>query len=1063
MSVITCRLRYFLYVLLAVIIFLLLVLAAGFYIVQREPQALVQGHLASLAKRTGLSISFGTLDIALLPLPTLAVSDLVVEDDARRFSVGYATVSPDYLSLLLGQIKPRDIVFLRPRYEGALPSGVSLSAGLDLPALTGNLQEGDEDGLPSLPVGCRLRVMDGDISLQGQDGLELELGSLHCDLTVTGPSSLRGDLGWHRVTLSQGKQLLASLERFQLAGQGDLLRPQTGVPSLHMTGRWHVPSWLDSLDMDLHLQSDAGGWAARAGLSGELLKDGEALPLSLQGRYSAQAGQDHIDLKQIDMSLGADSARLDGRLRLPWAAQGFRLEGDLRVHRLSLTQWLGFARNLAPGLQLALDNITDGILEFQADGQGLSVPHIEAHCTGTRFTGSGGVASWAAPVVALDLRAAHVDLGLAIPESVGESPSGPHFFHGPLTPLPDTPLAPGEVGIGYDIRLSADKIAYGPLMIHNGGVVISHGKEIKNGFRDCHIDAQGLFYGGKLQGECILSGEKDLRYAISLQARGIDGAPLARDMPVLPIRKGRYEAEVSIQSQGKELDHFLAKLNGRAKVRAQNGSLGLPDSKTGLAFKSMDAELRLRTAAWRKQRLGLDGQWSARLETREFVSQLRLGGRLWFGEGQGRQGPVSFNALPGKGDLLLQPQGSLAKPVRIELQGMFGCQGQQVEGADIQLNALGMKLTGWAKVSMEKRGLLWQGSIKGTCPDMHASLNYIGLAAVKLPKRLKSLSWQADLKGSPKSLRLDSLAAHVDESNIRGSLAVTFQETPSWVFDIELDKLDLSRYLSDARPDVQRADSKKAQEKKWDFAFLQTFDAEGLLRIRELRGWHVRVQDVRLPFKFRQGLLSIDPHSARLYGAALQGNSQIDFRHGLRFTTKCAVKNFDLAEASADMGSAAALTGRASLDLHFHAVLTGPGQMPAALDGLWSFSAGKGSYQARNSKGRPKGSPTHFTLVSASGDFQRGICRSGDLKLQGPDLYIRGGAMADLNTRMLEGDLTVDMGRFKNIPVHLHGDLDKPETSIGAGRLFFVAIGGLMQGFIDVIGGILEGTWKIFR
>ena len=110
-----------------------------------------------------------------------------------------------------------------------------------------------------------------------------------------------------------------------------------------------------------------------------------------------------------------------------------------------------------------------------------------------------------------------------------------------------------------------------------------------------------------------------------------------------------------------------------------------------------------------------------------------------------------------------------------------------------------------------------------------------------------------------------------------------------------------------------------------------------------------------------------------------------------------------------------------------------------------------------------KDSPTRFDLASASGNFKSGVCRSGDFKLLGPDLQVRGGGMVDLNKRNLDCNLTVDMGRFKDIPVRLHGSLDKPETSIGAGTLIFAAIGGIVHGFMDVLGGILEGTWKMFR
>ena len=115
----------------------------------------------------------------------------------------------------------------------------------------------------------------------------------------------------------------------------------------------------------------------------------------------------------------------------------FSIEGRLQLQRASLTEWLGFARNLAPGLQVALDEVTLGTLDFSVDGKGLRVPHIDVTAAGSRFLGSGGVASWAKPELLLDLKAETVNLGRAIPESVGTVPAEPRYGHGPLTPMSD--------------------------------------------------------------------------------------------------------------------------------------------------------------------------------------------------------------------------------------------------------------------------------------------------------------------------------------------------------------------------------------------------------------------------------------------------------------------------------------------------------------------------------------------------------------------------------------------------------------------------------------------------
>ena len=55
------------------------------------------------------------------------------------------------------------------------------------------------------------------------------------------------------------------------------------------------------------------------------------------------------------------------------------------------------------------------------------MPRIAVRCAGARFTGSGGVASWVKPEVALDLRAERLNLGLAIPECRGQAALGRFF------------------------------------------------------------------------------------------------------------------------------------------------------------------------------------------------------------------------------------------------------------------------------------------------------------------------------------------------------------------------------------------------------------------------------------------------------------------------------------------------------------------------------------------------------------------------------------------------------------------------------------------------------------
>ena len=228
-----------------------------------------------------------------------------------------------------------------------------------------------------------------------------------------------------------------------------------------------------------------------------------------------QADPQRVELEKLRMSLGPDNVSFNGALNRSESGKP-SLAGRLQLHRASLTRWLGFARNLAPGLQIALDDLSDGLLVFDLDATGLRVPHIEVTAAGSRFTGSGGVADWSKPEVALDLTADSVNLGRAIPEAVGNQPEEPKFVHGPFTPLPGAPLMPGETGVDYNIRLAAKKVAYGSIVIDDALVVIRQGLlDSKTQLEDTLLLVEGKLYGGSVKGDNI----------DSLMARAdIDGA-----------------------------------------------------------------------------------------------------------------------------------------------------------------------------------------------------------------------------------------------------------------------------------------------------------------------------------------------------------------------------------------------------------------------------------------------------------------------------------------------------------------------------------------------------------
>ena len=99
-----------------------------------------------------------------------------------------------------------------------------------------------------------------------------------------------------------------------------------------------------------------------------------------------------IAIKGASLKVEGDQATLDGRL-IFGADYVPTLRGTLALKHLSLPRWFGFARDLPPGVQVALDNIS-GTLPFELTPQKLVASSVTATTLNTVFAGGGGVSDF---------------------------------------------------------------------------------------------------------------------------------------------------------------------------------------------------------------------------------------------------------------------------------------------------------------------------------------------------------------------------------------------------------------------------------------------------------------------------------------------------------------------------------------------------------------------------------------------------------------------------------------------------------------------------------------------
>lgn len=1031
--------------LIGIFLMLLGLLACIYVFLQRDPDALISKYLSEIEARAGVKFTIGSIDVTLLPLPAIAISDLGVKGPHLDFTAAWASATPGFIKILHGDFMPASVTISRPSLNliSDLPLGRPFETLNMLASRFGN-------GRKAPPM-LALPDMDIDlnqlsVTIKGSDNSILSLSGLQAQGSLSESGAWSGLLHLSAMRIMEGDTQIGSLEDLRITGKISISDFFGATDGVAVTGLLRWAGIFKSCDFSGEFGSSTSGWASKFAIAADIDLEDARVPLKLSGKLGDVANGAEIAIRDLDWELGPDSGTMHLTCRLPREDSPFSLAGTLLANRLSLTEWFGFARNLTPGLQQSLDNITGCSMDFTLTEKGVEATNIKASCAGSTFTGTGGVADWTRPVVKLTLRAPEANLIAGLPEAAAATPDSPWYPHKPLTPLPTEPLLPGETGIGYDIRLSADKLLYGPVKFEKAALQIHPGKLDKTGFQDVLLDAKASFYGGSVIGHCILGADPSLPYYITATARNINGAPLAKDMPVLPFRQGKYEAKATVTSKGKQLDLFLANLKGTINSSGQNATLSATGAK--LPFSSLGAGLKLRSAAWNGKKLTFAGQWSATAKTGDFSADCSLNGKMLFGDDG-----LNFSGLPGSIQAVFTT-GPLPAGAKFKLQGKFGAAPDQsrFEVTGATLDAFGQKFTGAVRIDASRGNPAFQGSVKTEIANLDSALRQFGLEPAAIPKEFSRLKFESAFSGNPDLLKFSKIRAILGKTEISGSLDwKKLRQRNYFETDLNINSFTLAETsTSNKTPD-------------WNFHGLTTFDASGKIRIFQANIWDTHLANLHIDYRLTEGKLNITPLTANFYGAPLTCSLSADFQKGLDFNAKLHVQAFNLHEAAKDRKLKTLLKGSASLDAQFGANLAGKAKLLNALKGSWSFNIKNGSWQSLDKNGHLQGKPTNFNLISASGKIGNGHIISSDFLLTGDGLKVSGTSSLKFANQDLDCKFNVDMKGWPDFPLYIYGPLSNIKTSIGAGKLALNAIGEVVGGFTNAIGGLFKGAINIFK
>ncbi|MGD8983937.1 MAG: AsmA family protein [Desulfobacteraceae bacterium] len=151
------------------------------------------------------------------------------------------------------------------------------------------------------------------------------------------------------------------------------------------------------------------------------------------------------------------------------------------------------------------------------------------------------------------------------------------------------------------------------------------------------------------------------------------------------------------------------------------------------------------------------------------------------------------------------------------------------------------------------------------------------------PNALNKVGLTAQLKGNPKNVSISDGTLKLDESNLAFSMKAKDFARPDLAFDLNLDKIDLDRYLPPAseKKTGEKKEEKKpstAERKKADYTPLRKLLLDGKIRVGTLKAHGAKVQDIYLKVSAKNGLINLDPLTLKLYQGNVSSKGAFDVR-----------------------------------------------------------------------------------------------------------------------------------------------------------------------------------------
>jgi AsmA protein len=325
----------------------------------------------------------------------------------------------------------------------------------------------------------------------------------------------------------------------------------------------------------------------------------------------------------------------------------------------------------------------------------------------------------------------------------------------------------------------------------------------------------------------------------------------------------------------------------------------------------------------------------------------------------------------------------------------------------------------------------------------------------------------------------------LDDSTIKGKLEIARAAQMSYGFDLNIDQINLDRYLASSekkKPAAaeKKTESQKTQDAPVDLSGLKGLNAKGQLQIGALQVQGLKLANLKTGLNVAGGKAEVGPHSASLYEGSLAGSLTLD-GNANRVALKETLTNIAVGPLLRDFAEQDRVEGRGNVSLDVATAGKSVNAMKSALAGsakvhlrdgaIKGVNIGELLRKARSALGgggsgegqADSKERTDFSELSASFMIKNGVAHNEDLDVKAPLFRIGGAGDIDVGrstinyvakatvvaTAQGQGGKELEQLAGLTVPVRLSGPLDGMKYQVDyravAGDLAKSRVGGQVK------------------